>query len=357
MAALAVVGASSQQMPLSGRAIYNENCAACHGLDGRGMRTPAEVGFDLPMPNFTDCSFASREANADWSAIVHQGGPVRAFSRVMPALGDAFTDEQIDAAIAHIRSFCADKRWPRGEFNLPLALFTEKAFPEDEVVWRTGAALDGPTDIESVWIYEKRFGPRGQLEVNLPFAGISPGAGRGTRAGIGDIGLAWKQNLLADVDSGFIFSLLGETVLPTGNERLGLGSGSLAFETHALFAKLLPNDAFVQGQVFAAFPVRTSLSEEVGLRMVLGKSFAEENGWGRTWSPMLELLGTQELATGAKTEWDLVPQFQVTLSKRQHIRFNAGARIPATNRAGRSTQFLFYLLWDWYDAGLFEAWR
>jgi hypothetical protein len=355
VAALPAAAAETRTMPPNGRAIYEQNCAACHGLDGRGMRTPAQVGFDLPMPNFSDCEFGPREASADWSAIIHQGGPVRAFPRLMPAFGDVLSDAEIDAVIEHLRTFCKDARWPRGEFNLPLALFTEKAFPEDEVVWRTGIATEGHADIDSVFIYEKRFGPRGQLEVNIPFASLRQGSS--TQVGFGDIGIAWKQNLYANVDNGWIFSLLGEAVLPAGNERRGLGSGSFAFETHALFAKLFPRDAFLQGQVFAAFPTRSSrMSDEVGLRMAFGKTFAEDTGWGRAWSPMIEVLGTQELASGAKTEWDIAPQFQVTLSRLQHVRFNAGARIPVTETEGRSTMFVFYFLWDWYDGGLLQMW-
>jgi hypothetical protein len=72
---------------------------------------------------------------------------------------------------------------------------------------------------------------------------------------------------------------------------------------------------------------------------------------------MVELLADHELATGAKTNWDLLPQFQVTLSRRQHVRANVGLRFPANNTAGRSTQLLFYLLWDWFDGGLREGWR
>ena len=61
-------------------------------------------------------------------------------------------------------------------------------------------------------------------------------------------------------------------------------------------------------------------------------------------------------SSGAKTEWDIVPQMQVTLSRLQHVRFNAGARIPVTESSERSTIFLVYFLWDWYDGGLFERW-
>ena len=48
--------------------IFAAACAACHAPDGRG-RSESQLGFDLPLPNFTDCNFASREPSADWFAI------------------------------------------------------------------------------------------------------------------------------------------------------------------------------------------------------------------------------------------------------------------------------------------------
>ena len=73
------------QHPLTGadrsaRELYNRACAACHASDGTGNPV-STVGFDVPLPDFTDCRFASREADGDWLAVVHQGGPVRAFDR------------------------------------------------------------------------------------------------------------------------------------------------------------------------------------------------------------------------------------------------------------------------------------
>ena len=117
----------------SNEKLYLNACASCHGTDGRG-KPEAEVAFDIPLPDFTDCEFASREPDPDWYAVAHQGGPVRAFDRMMPAFGEALTEEEIYMVLTHIRTFCKDKRWPRGEFNLPRPIYTEKAFPEDETV-------------------------------------------------------------------------------------------------------------------------------------------------------------------------------------------------------------------------------
>jgi hypothetical protein len=59
---------------------------------------------------------------------------------------------------------------------------------------------------------------------------------------------------------------------------------------------------------------------------------------------------------GAKTDWDVLPQLQVTLSRRQHIRGDVGVRVPVTNTLGRPVQLQLYFLWDWQDGKLTEGW-
>ena len=72
---------------------------------------------------------------------------------------------------------------------------------------------------------------------------------------------------------------------------------------------------------------------------------------------MVEVLAARELVSGAETEWDIVPQMQVTLSRRQHIMVSAGIRQPVNAREERGRAFLTYLLWDWFDGGFFDGWR
>jgi hypothetical protein len=71
---------------------------------------------------------------------------------------------------------------------------------------------------------------------------------------------------------------------------------------------------------------------------------------------MLEILGARALEDGRRLEWDVVPQMQVSLSTRQHILLNVGVRLPITEREGRTPRALVYLLWDWFDGGLFDGW-
>ena len=116
--AICCAGASSalaqtSQPPASGADLYRRGCAACHGDNGKGGER-RQVGFDLRLPDFTDCRFASRERDADWAAIIRFGGRVRAFDRLMPAFDDFLTADQIAAVIAYLRGFCTERRWPSG---------------------------------------------------------------------------------------------------------------------------------------------------------------------------------------------------------------------------------------------------
>ncbi|HEY8535760.1 MAG TPA: c-type cytochrome, partial [Vicinamibacterales bacterium] len=52
----------------SGREIYQRACAACHGPDGRGV-PQSQLGFDTPVPDFTDCRFVTVEPDDDWMAV------------------------------------------------------------------------------------------------------------------------------------------------------------------------------------------------------------------------------------------------------------------------------------------------
>jgi hypothetical protein len=312
------------------------------------------VGFETPLPDFTDCSFASREPAGDWVIVARHGGPVRVFDRMMPSFGDVLTEEELGRAVEYAKGFCTDNSWPAGELNLPRPLMTEKAYPEDEAVLTTTASAEGPGAITNKLVYEKRFGARNQIEVAVPF-GWRDGTPGGWSAGLGDIALGVKRTLFHSLSSGSVFSVTGEVILPTGDAATGFGKGVTVFEPFVGFGQILPADSFLQFQGGLELPADTELApREAFWRTAVGKSFSQ--GFGRTWSPMLEILGSRDLVSGARTDWDVVPQMQVTLSKRQHIMLNAGVRVPITDRGPRRTQFMAYLLWDWFDGGFFEGW-
>jgi hypothetical protein len=340
----------------SGEALYRAACAACHGADGAGL-PKSVVGFDVPLADFTDCAFATREPDADWLAIAHQGGPVRAFDRWMPAFGEALAERDLQRILDYIRGFCSNRSWPRGELNLPRALVTEKAYPEDEAVLTTTFATGDAGAIGNELLYERRIGPRSQVELAVPLDLQQDGARGPWSRGLGDVAVAFKHALVHSLDTGTIFSAVGELVLPTGKESAGLGKGFTVLEPFVALGQILPADGFVQVQAGLELPVdRDRAGDEAFWRVVLGKSFTQGR-FGRSWSPMVEFLGAREIEAGAPSVWDVVPQVQVTLSRRQHIMLNVGVRLPVNERSGRTTRVLTYLLWDWYDGGLFEGWR
>ncbi len=339
----------------TGREIYQAACVSCHGPDGRGA-PQTTVGFDQPLPDFTDCRFAVREADTDWHAVIRSGGPARGFSEIMPAFGEALSREQIEQVLGILRGFCRDRAWPRGELNLPRPLVTEKAFPEDEVVLTTKLPAEGEPAVTQEIVYEKRIGPRGQIEAKVPFA-FARQPGGSWLGGVGDVALAYKRAILHSLSSGSIVSLTGEVKLPSGDPKRGLGKGLTIWETFATYGQLLPRDAFAQFQGGFEFPTRSQVHKAAFWRAVLGKTLTQDSGFGRAWSPMVELLAKRNLATGARIYWDLLPQMQVTLSRRQHIMFNFGVRLPVTEAGPRRTEVLFYLLWDWFDGGLLEGWK
>jgi mono/diheme cytochrome c family protein len=340
----------------SGEEIFRWACAACHGADGKGAPL-SQVGFDDALPDFTDCSFNTPEAAADWFAIAHEGGPVRAFSRRMPAFGDALTEAEIERVVEHARGLCDDPHWPRGDLNFPRALVTEKAFPENEALLTTSIQKGAGREFTNEIVYEHRIGARTQFEIAVPLAMQGSGESNQWFRGLGDVAVAVKRVLFHSLDSGSIFSVGGEVALPTGKESEGLGAGVMKFEPFVAVGQVLRGNAFVQAQAGAEIPRRSEQAEkEAFWRGVVGTTFMQ-GGFGRSWTPMLEFAATRELERGSKVEWDVLPQLQVSLSKRQHILVAGGLRVPITERDGRHMQVLTYLLWDWFDGGLRDGWR
>src|SRR6266404_319544 len=193
----------------TGKEIYEAACIACHGTNGKGM-PDTTVGFDKPksFPDFSRCDQTTPELNVDWKATIRDGGHGRGFSPIMPSFVDALTSAQMDKVIDYLRSLCTDKSWPRGEFNLPLPLVTEKAFPEDEVVLKSALNAQGAPGSTNDIIYEQRFGARNQIEVDVPvaFKRQSPGLWYG---GVGDTTLGVKRVLIANLHTGSILSAFG----------------------------------------------------------------------------------------------------------------------------------------------------
>lgn len=342
----------------TGKDIFLAGCVGCHGPDGKGM-PETTAGFEKPstFPDFTACDQTTSEFDVDYKATIRDGGRGRGFSPIMPSFGGVLTPEQINLVVGYLRSLCRDNTWPRGELNFPRAIATEKAYPENEVVITSAINARGTAAVDNEFVYEHRLGKKNQLEISAPFA-FNKENNNSWFGGLGDVGLGLKRVLFWNLKSGSILSAQGEVIFPTGNRSRGFGTGVTVFETFASYDQMLPSNSFVQLQGGTDLPKSTvNTPRSAFFRAALGKSFRQGEGLGRMWTPMTEFLWDRDFETGAKTNLDVMPEVQITLSKRQHVRLALGARIPATNTAGRPVQAVFYLLWDWFDGRLQDGWK
>jgi len=340
----------------TGEQIYKTACVACHGQDGKG--TPKSIaGFEPPdsFPDFTRCDQTTAELDNDYHAVIVHGGRYRGFSQIMPSFSEALTDEQIGKVIGYLRHFCRESGWPRGELNLPRAIVTEKAYPEDEEVISTAVNARGTPGNETHIIHEQRFGVHNQIEVDVPI--IFQDQNRTWYGGIGDATLGVKRVFFSSLRTGSIFALQGSVLVPSGSRTRGFGSGTTTFETFAAYDQLFKTNTFFQTQFGADLPRHTDIApQSIFFNAAIGQTIGADHGLGRAWSPMFEFLAQRDLIDGAKTDWDVLPQLQVTISHRQHIRGDLGVRVPVTNTFGRPIQFQLYFLWDWQDGKLTEGW-
>jgi mono/diheme cytochrome c family protein len=340
----------------TGEHIYKTACVACHGPDGKG--TPKSIaGFEPPdsFPDFTRCDQTTAELDNDYRAVIVHGGRYRGFSQIMPSFKQALTPEQINKVIGYLRHFCREQGWSRGELNLPRAIVTEKAYPEDEEVVSTAVNAKGAPGSETHIIHEQRFGKKNQIEVDVPIN--FQDENHTWYGGVGDTTFGVKRVLFSNLRRGSIMALQGSVLVPSGNRARGFGSGTTTFETFAAYDQLFRTNTSIQTQFGADLPRHTDIApQSIFFNTAIGQTIMADHGLGRAWTPMLEFLAKRDLMDNAKTNWDLLPQMQVTISHRQHIRGDVGVRVPVSNTAGRAVQLQLYLLWDWQDGKINEGW-
>lgn len=74
-----------------GKAVYEQNCAACHGADGKGNNAPG-------MVDLSDFALTSQASLAEWAEVAANG------KGTMPAFGDKLSEAERSAALEYVRS-------------------------------------------------------------------------------------------------------------------------------------------------------------------------------------------------------------------------------------------------------------
>ena len=348
LALLAGWATSNTAQIAKGKEVFETACLACHGADGTGN---PEWESEVRPVSFADCG-TTAEPTALWKSIVVNGGGKHGLSEVMPAFGEAFPADELDAVVAYLRTFCktAD-RYPPGDLNFRRLIATGKAFPEAEVVLKTKIVPgEGETELEVV--YENRLGPRFQYELEFPLRPKANDEGYG--AGVGDLVVSGKYVLGFNRAKLQIVSAGLEVALPTGNEGKGLSAGTPVFAPYLAFGKGF-RGSVIQGKVAAEFPANTDRASR-NYRYAIAYSFPPI-GFSRTgYVPAVELIGAYNPRSKGHAQTAVIGVSKA-LNKLGHVIGSVGMGFPLRpTGAPRPKEFRAYVLWDFGDGPIWTGW-
>lgn len=336
--------------PVRGERIYQVHCASCHGPQGRpDVDGPVVKALGVVPANFSDALFNSREPAADWRLVATHGGPALGFSDRMPAFKDTLAPEDIEDVLAHVKTLGGEHDYPDGDLNLFLPLRTKKAFPEDEVVWKTRYTEDGDIhEWKNTLEFEKRFGTRFQLVLEATHIQDDAGDGKFDMFEPG-----FKYVLAHDRAAGKILTLGGNVGIPLD------GDGSVELLPYLALGRILGEQATFQGSARAKLPVDDIDAGSVELAGIVHWTHTE---WPRSVFPGLELVAEFpfERGTGpgrkSVAQVSLVPQARIGLSKRGHVALNAGVELPLNDSGRYDYRAYVFLIWDFADGAFWEGW-
>ena len=84
----------------AGKAVYDRECASCHGGTGKGDGDDAAY-FTTKPPNFTAPAVLSKRSDDFLAAVITEGGPSKGLSKDMPATKLSAGD--IKSVVAYLR--------------------------------------------------------------------------------------------------------------------------------------------------------------------------------------------------------------------------------------------------------------
>jgi cytochrome c553 len=121
--------ATPEELVTLGEQLYQENCAGCHGENGKGDG-PQASSFTDQMSDFTDLEWMAETSNQELQAAIANG-----VSPNMPSFSETLAEDQRWAIVAYLRSLTfADQSAPTEPTDLPAAdsLETPEPTPTSE---------------------------------------------------------------------------------------------------------------------------------------------------------------------------------------------------------------------------------
>ncbi len=101
---IGVVGAAmAKGDPAKGKASYDQMCASCHGPAGKGDGAAAAALNPKPK-DLTNPGYVKGLKDDYMKKLVKEGGQAVGKSPLMPPLGSALKDDDVENVIAYVRS-------------------------------------------------------------------------------------------------------------------------------------------------------------------------------------------------------------------------------------------------------------
>jgi hypothetical protein len=289
--------------------------------------------------------FNSREPAEDWEIVVTHGGPALGLSAAMPAQQGALSEEDIRNVVAYAKTLApGSEKYPPGELNFFLPIRTKKAFPEDEIVWKSRASdqKEGDNIWRNVIELEKRFGKRsmGVLEVVYE--------DDGNEGEITEVEVGAKTVLHWNLEKRSILSGALVVAIPTDSDA------SEEIIPYLAYGKQLTEKTTLQSSARVIVPVDETDEGSVELAGIVHYLTSVRR---QAAFPGLEVTATIpfDAGDGDSVQWTVLPQVRFGLTRGGHVALDLGVEFPLSDQSW-DTRYHLVLLWDFADGSFFKGW-
>ncbi len=103
-ATAATAAGAAKPDPAAGKAIYDRQCASCHGVTGKGDGEDAAYYTTKPS-DLTDRAALSKRSDDFLAGVITGGGPAKGLSKDMPAT--KLSPAEVQSVVAYVRQLSA----------------------------------------------------------------------------------------------------------------------------------------------------------------------------------------------------------------------------------------------------------